>query len=295
MKHAVIRRERNPEYHLHESKDLIPAKGSKASKKVMSVNISKYQYRCGKLGPTNSLLDILYAISNIISDNLLFVPVVPSFLIHDDSGSLPAKVSNKTVEDNSQDNTAEYFDINYQLWRRIKETLPRMVNTVEIGSSSSSSTSYRKTRIGQNPQIHDIYTYIATANSSKKYMYSSVNERYQGKTSQMEKKEIEENDEFDDLDDSSSGGYASSEDMNPSEDIYAVDGSAGLAHESTAFTSDSYTNQYVGEIDEDQQENRRKSGDSSSTKSPWNISVRKNDYARLVRALIHSLTSAPHI
>jgi hypothetical protein len=133
LKHAVIRREDNPVY--SSSRD----NGAK-----------KYFYKCGKLGPVNTLEGILHAISDIVTNPLVFVPVLPSFMSsdpanpgsHRDTEKAGKKEQNNNPEHSDTDSTAETFttnefvsfDINYCFWKSIQNLMPKLVNTVEMGS-----------------------------------------------------------------------------------------------------------------------------------------------------------------
>ncbi len=132
VKHAVIRRENNPAV---TNSSTLPDEHRRA-----------YLYRCGKLGPVDSLDGILHAISDIIAHPLVFQPVIPSFLSY-----LPVSSSAVAVLEGSDSpisnsrkgserpsttflKVLEFpsFDINYQFWKIIQEILPKLVNTIDL-------------------------------------------------------------------------------------------------------------------------------------------------------------------
>jgi hypothetical protein len=118
----------------------------------------KYLYRCGKLGPVNSLEGILRAISDIVSDPLLFSPVIPSFLSFLPSSLLntprsssgggiggskekerEAREKQKQQEEKEEMERKKLlefssFDINESFWKLISDILPKLVNTLTINN-----------------------------------------------------------------------------------------------------------------------------------------------------------------
>lgn len=131
VKHAVIRRENNP--------------AATNSLTLPDEHRRSYLYRCGKLGPVDSLDGILHAISDIIAHPLVFQPVIPSFLSYLPASSAVAVLEGSDSPVSSSRKGSERpsttflkvlefpsFDINYQFWKIIQEILPKLVNTIDL-------------------------------------------------------------------------------------------------------------------------------------------------------------------